>query len=156
MQKILEEKLVNDFPTLFRQWHLSPERSCLGRGIECWDGWYRIIYDLCQRLVDLKLDDFVEFAQIKQKFAVLNVYLESKHKHILIPKDAYALVSRATYQSEVICEICGERGKKRLGAYLLTLCDKHYKQKQENIGFWTELDKSLLQEEIKNIMLAED
>lgn len=156
MQIILQEKLVNDFPTLFRQWHLSPAESCLGRGIECWDGWYRIIRNLCQKLVDLKLDKFVEFAQIKQKFAILTIYLESKKEDIIIPQDAHALVLRAAHQSEVICELCGERGKKRSGNYMLTLCDKHQKQRKEDPAFWKETESESFIKEICEIMLRED
>jgi len=72
-------------------------------GISTGDGWFHIIDQLCERL--MQLDHPVEFAQIKEKFGLLRVYLDNYSTE---SDDLLAWAERA---SGTTCERCGCSGK---------------------------------------------
>ncbi len=47
MNKDLEKKLYEKYPLIFAEKDLPAEKSCMHWGIECGDGWYNLIDQLC-------------------------------------------------------------------------------------------------------------
>lgn len=50
MTEELELKLVQEFPTLFRDYHGSPSETCMSWGCSCGDGWFTILWAMCSSL----------------------------------------------------------------------------------------------------------
>ena len=50
MNKQNTEKLFNDFPILYRGRKLPPTENLLCFGFEVSDGWYKLIYELSEKL----------------------------------------------------------------------------------------------------------
>lgn len=152
MKQELQQQLFEKYPELFTQHALGPMVSPMGRGLECGDGWFYIIDTMCWCLVRRKRDlvsriesgkkydwDFLPkieaelaacpdpptFAQIKEKFGTLRVYIDGG--------DAVseAVIAFAESMSAVTCEECGERGEVRDGSWIRTLCDSCHEQRLE-------------------------
>ena len=62
MKEELEDKLYGSFASLFP--------NSLTYGIECEDGWFELIFNLCEQLKD----ENIEVTQIKEKFGTLRFY----------------------------------------------------------------------------------
>lgn len=77
------------------------ERFCFW----CGDGWYDIIFQLCERLEPLvaNLDDAAQFqvVQVKEKFGGLRFYVEGSSDEI------EAVIESACELSRRTCEVCG-------------------------------------------------
>jgi len=77
------------------------ERFCFW----CGDGWYDIIFQLCERLEPLvaNLDDAAQFqvVQVKEKFGGLRFYVEGSNDEI------EAVIESACELSRQTCEVCG-------------------------------------------------
>lgn len=56
MKKELQLILFDKYPEIFKQAKLTQFESCMGRGIECGDGWYEILDVLCG-LIQFRLDN---------------------------------------------------------------------------------------------------
>ena len=87
------EKLIEDFPDLFSECQY----------IECLDGWFLLLHDLCQG-VEKEKSKF-KFTQIKEKFGRLRIY--SINSNALID----FLIDNVEEKSSWICEVCGEEGR---------------------------------------------
>src|SRR5574343_2081161 len=83
MRKELVDQLTSKYPKLLRNMYGDPRKTCLAFGIECGDGWYKILDDLCkaiQAAVDYKNrrgedpNNDVIVDQIKEKFGGLRFY----------------------------------------------------------------------------------
>ena len=83
--------------------------------VDC--GWYPLIKDLIQDLIDLGWNK--EICQIKEKFGGLRFYINSGSPEI------HARISKAESDSYKICEVCGNPGEVRGKSWLQTLCDEH-------------------------------
>jgi hypothetical protein len=85
---------------------------------ECDAGWYSIIKDLIEKLIEIGWDKQV--MQVKEKFGGLRFYANS------LPEGGSELIRDAENKSFETCEICGEPGEiiKNSG-WLKCLCDKH-------------------------------
>ena len=71
MRKSLEDALYATYAPLFRQKDLPATESCMGRGIECSDGWYAILdglFDVISVHGRQPGHPVVEIAQVKQKW----------------------------------------------------------------------------------------
>ena len=109
---------------------LSPKESLMCFGFSCDDGWYDLIYKLCEKIEgELKKEPNAEFnvCQVKEKFGGLRFYIDSGSTRI------YKLISTAEERSYKICEKCGEGGKLRddTGWYR-TLCDECHVKRLKN------------------------
>ena len=95
---LTNEKLLFDrFPKLFKD---------LTYGIGCDDGWYDLIYDMCEnihKISDSKKID-CSIMQIKQKFGILRVYINNFNDEICNTIRKFETLSKN------ICEICGKSG----------------------------------------------
>ena len=74
-----------------------------GERFECFDGWFKIINDLCERLEKLKLPS-LKIRQVKQKLGSLRFYVDGANVK------AMWLIDHAESLSEITCERCGQPG----------------------------------------------
>jgi len=120
MNKELESKLYVKF-TQFFNLKSSPYDGGFW-GVECNDGWFDIIFDLCNKITPLaaEIKEF-QVIQIKEKFGGLRFYVSHGNEEI------HTIIQDAEELSFKICEICGEPGTLR-GGWLKTLCDKHHNE----------------------------
>lgn len=94
-------------------------------GIECGNGWYKIIDNLCKTIETLiKDDNYPEVHQIKEKFGGLRFYVGS------MTEDNYKQIHGATllaeYMSYEICEKCGSTDNVEVdeSGWIRTLCEE--------------------------------
>jgi hypothetical protein len=123
-QKLDFHKIIfTEFSQFFKNRN-DPRQSLMCFGCECGKGWYELIYDFLNELnkycIDNKID-FPQIVQIKEKFALIRIYVEPTTEEI------FDIISKYEKISSETCEECGEKGEVRedLG-YIRTLCDKHY------------------------------
>jgi hypothetical protein len=94
MTKELEQKLVAAYPENFGNYGKPPMESCMSWGLECGDGWYGIVDDLCYALNNSRWSTYekgrdgsyikitmprVVFTQIKEKFGTLTIYFHTEY-----------------------------------------------------------------------------
>ncbi len=118
----------------FRFFNPNDKSNSLMRfGFTHGDGWYDIIYRLCQGIQD-HLDEIdrtnavppsspFEVLQVKEKFGGLRFYTNWEDDVI---RD---LINRAESASLETCELCGLQGEQRGGGWIRTLCDACDKKK---------------------------
>jgi hypothetical protein len=109
-------------------------------GFATGSGWYPLIETLCfniqshidwnnnmaEKYPDMKYKAIkqVQVAQIKEKFGTLRFYYDGGNDIIA------GMVSMAESLSGQICEECGDKGERRSGGWIRTLCDKHEEERQ--------------------------
>lgn len=145
MRKELDEKLVKDFPNIFRERYDSPQETCM-----CWgfpgNGWEPIIREACEKLKVLSDLTGVEFVarQVKEKFGTLRFYFFSTATEdckvsdadlAIVDSIAHDIIDRAETRSEYACEDCGKHGKLRNEGHYVTLCDECYEHFKKE-GTW--------------------
>lgn len=129
MRKELENKLM-DFSFGFARnvWDgklcLDDENNPYGFPCECGDGWFELIYELCDKLNELYLQNNVDPAeiqilQIKEKYGGLRFYTGG------LIDGGHDIIYTYEEQSYEICEVCGKPGKIRDGRWIQTLCNEH-------------------------------
>lgn len=104
MTEELQNKLYTKYPKIFVQHTLPMSQTCMCWGIECGDGWYNLLDDLCSNLqtyVDNSDFPQVEAVQVKEKFGILRFYLDDEDDVI------EAFIDHAESISNKTCEICG-------------------------------------------------
>ena len=70
-----EKYIFKKYPHLFGQRNLPMSTSCMCWGLETPEGWNKLIEDTCKKMEALKkLGVWVEFIQVKSKFASLRMY----------------------------------------------------------------------------------
>lgn len=118
-----EQKLLAEFPNLYRNYYEDKSVTCMCWGFAHDDGWFNIIYELSHQIEDelqKKTDEFrKEFAvdQVKEKYGTLRYYTN------IFDDDIENLIDHAEELSAVTCERCGGPGSlKNLGSWLKTLC----------------------------------
>jgi len=82
---------------------------------EIGEGWYQLVKDLIEELIELGWDK--QICQVKEKFGGLRFYINGGTKEI------FNAISRAENKSYEICEMCGKPGKERVGRWIKVLCD---------------------------------
>lgn len=130
MQEELQQKLFEKYPNLFENRHKSIQESCMAWGIECDDGWYDILNNLCHEITQNEINatnekgfrynkDYVpvKFDQIKEKFGGLRIYCSGGDDH------ARGLKDMAEAMSYCICEHCGNKGRPNKSGWITTLCE---------------------------------
>jgi hypothetical protein len=115
-----QELLKESFPRLFQKNGTTyPVHEF---GIECEDGWNKIVENLLQELEEYD----VTLAQVKQKFGELRVYLNYGEKidpHTF--KETTKILNKYKDLSDVTCEKCGHEGTlhQTRQRWLSTVCD---------------------------------
>lgn len=124
MKEENEQKLFNKFPDLLPT-NLGIESSLIAFGIECGDGWFQILWDLCEKITAVCRDNDIKIGpedlhvnQIKEKYAGLRFYTSSCCDCV------NQLIKDAEELCEKTCELCGEPGKVHGQAWIYTRCEK--------------------------------
>lgn len=116
MKKELEQKLVEKYPQLFKEYGGDPRQTCMAWGMAHGDGWYKILEQLCEKIKDTD----TTFLQIKEKFGMLTIYFTSDEE---VHDRVSVAINEAELKSLEICEICGEKAKRvNSGGWLSTHC----------------------------------
>lgn len=76
MKAELQKKLYDKYPAIFIKNELPMTETCMCWGIECGDGWYDLMDNLCARLNDIceKYDVKIVADQVKEKYGTLRFY----------------------------------------------------------------------------------
>lgn len=129
MKKEYQQIIINQCPNLFAKLNEQPGGYVLPIyfGIECGDGWFDLIKDLCIKIESIinKLPEerqkFTHASQIKEKFGLLRFYMSNYIKEI------DEEIDKAEELSGKICETCGKPGKLyvRGGHWVYTSCGEH-------------------------------
>ena len=141
MKKELENQLYDRFASILVD-------KCETTGIitkchlDIGDGWYDLIVTICNgiltnqdriraaNVINAKYDKPqieyhpVKAVQIKEKFGGLRFYVAGGDEF------DRGVIFTAEAMSRKICEICGDRGKVRDGAWMTTLCEKHEEERR--------------------------
>ena len=132
MRKELEQRIVDRWPAWFDV--EGDTRTTLMRfGFAHDDGWFDIVWRLCEQLEPLVADAEKETGpqfqvlQVKNKFGGLRFYPKFSSVAISVIIDA------AELESFLICEICGKAGIRRGTTWITTRCDEHSEAKQEKL-----------------------
>lgn len=130
MNKELQTKIFAQFPKLFDLENKTAPISAWG--IECRDGWYQLVFDLCAELQqyvnDSKCKQIV-ILQAKEKWSALRVYLGNLPNEIGYAGDLENIIDKYERLSQKTCESCGTSDKKdkvtqNSDGWILTLCEK--------------------------------
>lgn len=123
MRKELTSKLYMRFPNIFKGRSRPLTESLMAFGLECADGWFDLIHELCddlERQATLEDMPLPEAVQIKEKFGGLRFYVGGATQAML------DLIHEAEMSSETICEICGDQAERISdGGWIKTRCQKH-------------------------------
>lgn len=116
MKAELQQRLFAKFPAVFRQRDWPVTQSNMAFGIECGDGWFRILDEMLEAI--RKSGQRVQATQIKEKFGTLRFY------YIGGDDDINDIVRIAEMKSAHTCEECGKPGKLNTsGWWISCLCD---------------------------------
>jgi hypothetical protein len=122
MKRELEEKLIKEFPKLFKGSSMNPQQCLMVFGCECDDGWFDLIWDTCKKIRDeaikANIEDHVWFSQIKEKYGALRMSVFSGSEEI------WDILFEAENESMKICEVCGDTKESHCVDYgwMKTLC----------------------------------
>lgn len=130
MNKENTEKIMKDFPEYFK--HVDNiQASLMAFGFECGDGWFDLIYGLCENIKP-HYDELPQSAknnfwvtQVKEKYGGLRFY--TTH---LINDEVISMIDEAEEVSYKTCETCGNPGTLRTTdpegkvGWLKTLCSE--------------------------------
>ena len=127
----LEDRLVQDFPVIFRDWRGDPAQTCMAWGVECPAAWEPAIRAACQEMAAQvrrvnsqhpTLGFRVIADQVKEKFGTLRFYWHSEcalwtapeavlPEHQAAVDQAHAVLAGAVAVAERITSlVCGDCG----------------------------------------------
>lgn len=113
-----EKKLQQTFPKFFEDFYGDPTITGLAFGIETDDGWFDLIFKLCEDLKRVAPPDFY-VAQVKSKYGTLRFYTYCGNE------ETDALIDKAERESAHTCELCGSKEAKLCGtSWYYTLCEQ--------------------------------
>ena len=143
MKQELDKLLCEKYPKMMVNRNKNMQETCMCWGFECGDGWFNILDQLMgniQHHIDWKEKQHnwaiewnkehpdelrkvpeivaqVTLDQVKEKFGTLRFYYTGGDDRI------DGMVSLAESMTGVICEECGNVGKRRGGGWVHTFCD---------------------------------
>lgn len=124
MKKELDEKLVEKYPKIFKDRYGDMKETAMCWGIDCDDGWYWLIDQLCQSIQfsidnDHPAPEQVVAEQVKEKLGGLRFYVPKSSDQIS------GMIRIAQSMSYSICENCGStENVTQTKGWIKTLCDK--------------------------------
>jgi hypothetical protein len=125
MQKELEQRLVERYPSWFNTGG-DIRHTAMARGFEHGDGWFDILWRLCEDLEPL-VTEFertsgckFEVLQVKEKFGGLRFYVNCRKEEGICQR-----IGASAQESFHTCEVCGQPGKLREERCIKTLCEEH-------------------------------
>ena len=128
MKQELDERLFKRFSFLHPELPVTQNLMCFG--FNCGDGWFDILWKLCEGIERLAKretgpEEYGKFlvTQVKEKYGGLRFYVNWATDKM------YDLIDQAEAKSLYVCEKCGKKGtlRNRSGWYV-TLCKKHHKE----------------------------
>jgi hypothetical protein len=125
MQKELEQRPVERWPTWFNTGG-DIKDTAMPRGFEHDDGWFDIVWRLCEDLEPLVVEfekaggPKFEVLQVKEKFGGLRFYVNCRRHEAISQR-----IGIAAQESFHTCEVCGQPGRLREDRWIKTLCDEH-------------------------------
>lgn len=143
MKLSLEKKLIKKYPLLFSQVKQQGAiKNCMYFGVSVNRGWYNLIDRVCSEIYRYCLENNVDipsFAQIKEKFGLLRIYMNGYDEEI------DRIISNASIASYFICEDCGTtRDVSCYGTWILTLCSKCRKKHNRDRMYRFKLFRKLI------------
>lgn len=138
MNSELEIKLQADFPFMQRESTGVYGNIYRRRGCEYDDGWYTLIYELCNEITKaFELEDKpvnIIVKQVKEKFGKVRFYYtfgddllsSDDERDILLRSEIKKTVKAFEERSTDTCEICGNEGCLRKDTIIRYLCDNCY------------------------------
>ena len=124
MRRELEQRLVERWPTWFNT-EGDIRETAMARGFEHDDGWFDILWRLCQDLEPMVAIEEAggqkfEVLQVKEKFGGLRFYVNCRGNEAMSQR-----IGIAADESFRTCEVCGQSGTLRENRSIKTLCDEH-------------------------------
>lgn len=123
MKKELEQKFYDRFK-FFRP-ETPVTKNLMSYGFCCGDGWYDIIWKLCEdiekelEVAEPDVKENFDVFQVKEKFGTLRFYTDNSNDKI------NQLILEAEARTSVTCESCGKTGiTKRNNGWIRTLCSE--------------------------------
>jgi hypothetical protein len=108
MRRELELKFKERWPDWFRHLYSDPRTSCLYLGFTHGDGWFDLVWQLCEQIEPIVLaepgPEPFEVYQVKEKLGGLRFYNNHPSERI------EQLCTEAAVRSFHVCEICGGPG----------------------------------------------
>lgn len=86
-------------------------------------GWYPLVKELIEKLIEAGWDK--KICQVKEKFGGLRFYTGG------LTDEQRKIVNNYEAKSYKTCEQCGKLGKPRNDGWVTTLCDEHYKKRND-------------------------
>ena len=131
MDTLIQNKLFEKYPKIFKQKDLPMTQTCMCWGIDCNNGWYWLIDKLCEKLqydIDNNNQPQIEATQVKQKFGGLRFYVAGSNEF------QFEIINFAEFLSYSICEKCGTTKdvKQNTGGYIQSLCSRCRKEDEKN------------------------
>jgi hypothetical protein len=138
-------EIMARYPAFFASALEGPHKSCLAFGLECGEGWWPIIEQMCHELSAIAAP--VTFEQIKEKFGSLRVYFSfSSSTDDLLCEETRTIIEKAESKAGHTCEKCGAPGsRQRIDGWVSTLCPWHEAVQRR-------LEVERLQERIRTLM----
>lgn len=112
MKNELEKKFIERWPW-FDNEHIW--------GFECGDGWFDIIWKLCETIEPFVAEGF-QVLQVKEKFGGLRFYTNGNINEL---ESVWKAIGLAEDYSFITCETCGKSGELRGTSWLYVSCDEH-------------------------------
>lgn len=113
----LVKKFYDRWPKWFQGLTQSPMESCLAFGFECADGWFDVLWRLCEDIEKLNPPEEFEVYQVKEKFGGLRFYVGAATEEI------FDRIEQAEKESYETCETCGSKDNVTSeGSWIVTLC----------------------------------
>jgi hypothetical protein len=131
MTKTLELKLKEKFPKLLVDMYGDPTQTPMSYGISCDDGWYDLLYNLCEELQSWSdsNEKQIKAVQIKEKFGGLRYYIKVEPVEPKLTdeqwKELHKMIDKYETLSLTTCEVTGGHGSMcKRGFLLKTLCSQ--------------------------------
>jgi len=137
MRLELERKLIERWPTWFDV-NGSLQQTLMPFGCEHGDGWFNLLWRLCEDLEPLvakyekQTGHRFQVVQVKEKFGGLRFYVANANDVIR------QRIELAELESLKSCELCGKPGRRRIDGWINVLCDEmpteeqHLAQRRRN------------------------
>lgn len=99
MDERLEKILIKKYPGIFVDYGGDPKKTCMAWGVDCGDGWFQLIDNLCYELMKISNKKGVKITalQVKEKFGSLRFYYHIEYqKHTILNKLSHQIYHNVT------------------------------------------------------------
>jgi len=84
----LEKVLVEKYPIIFKEYGGDIRKTCMGWGLSCGDGWFNLVYKLCNDIMQVIGTRNIDITalQVKEKFGGLRFYYSMQVENTILSK----------------------------------------------------------------------